>query len=102
MIIFRNWSDSITKEESSELNRLLCRAVVATYGSFHMMDHRCWKELFYAMRPSWKPPSRKTLGNKLLNEEYNHSIRKLDEDIKAASHIAISFDYFRVDYFLII
>lgn len=49
------------------------------------MEHPAWLEFFAYMKPTFKPPTRKDLAGKLLDEAYDEMKMKVNEKVEAAN-----------------
>ena len=67
--------DSITKEEIDNINLLLAEFFIGTNLAFSAVESDHFKRFVQKLRPSYKPPSRKTLSTTLLDKVYDNHIK---------------------------
>lgn len=75
-----------------KLNTLLAKAIFASGAPISMVSHPLWIELFNLIRPSYKLPARKTIANKLLDEEYTKMKSLLVESLSDAKNLNLQMD----------
>lgn len=68
--------DRCTKEDQSFLEAKEGDFFNACGISFNTIEHPKAVEMFKAFRTSFKPPSRKDIGGKLLNDAYNRAVQE--------------------------
>lgn len=69
----RTMDSYVTKTTSTEKNRLdeLCaKFIYSTNSAFQLVENRYFVEFCAAMRPGYSPPTRKSIGEPLLNNMY--------------------------------
>ena len=67
--------DSITKEEIDNINLLLAEFFIGINLAFSAVESDYFKRFVQKLRPSYKPPSRKTSSTTLLDKVYDNHIK---------------------------
>lgn len=81
---------SLSSQE--KVQRALARAIYVSGQPLALVEHPLWREFFKLLKPDFSLPTRKTLGTKLLDEEYSKIKVEIDEKINEAQVIHIALD----------
>ncbi|CAG8811315.1 1860_t:CDS:1, partial [Dentiscutata erythropus] len=71
------------------INNALIKAFVVCVIPFSVIENSFFIDLLQSLCPSYQPPSRKVLANKLLNQEHSKIIIKREVVFKKSSNLTI-------------
>jgi len=74
------------------LDELLSRAMFTSATPFSIVENQNWLKFFKTLRPTYNPPSRKTISTTLLEKEYLRTYNKVYENILEAKVYAVQLD----------
>lgn len=60
---------------------MMSEAILVTGCSFNIFEHELWSKFFNKLRPSFKLPSRKIIGNKYVDEFYAETKHEIDRNL---------------------
>jgi hypothetical protein len=63
--------DELTSQEEGEAHQLLARTIYSSNSAFSLVENEHLRKLFQHLRPAYRPPSRRQIGEGLLDKEYN-------------------------------
>lgn len=74
------------------MDELLSRAMFTSATPFSIVKNQNWLKFFKTLRPTYNPPSRKTISTTLLEKEYLRTYNKVYENILEAKVYAVQLD----------
>lgn len=74
------------------MDELLSRAIFTSATPFSIVENQNWLKFFKTLRPTYNPPSRKTISTTLLEKEYLRTYNKVYENILEAKVYAVQLD----------
>lgn len=74
------------------MDKLLSRAIFTSATPFSIVENQNWLKFFKTLRPTYNPPSRKTVSTTLLEKEYLRTYNKVYENILEAKVYAVQLD----------
>ncbi|KAL4113799.1 hypothetical protein QTP88_017372 [Uroleucon formosanum] len=84
--------DTMKGGEKDHLDELLSRAIFTSATPFSIVENQNWLKFFKTLRPTYNPPSRKTISTTLLEKEYLRTYIKVYENILEAKVYAVQLD----------
>ncbi|XP_040076165.1 zinc finger BED domain-containing protein 4-like [Ixodes scapularis] len=82
----------MTQGCQSKLDEALARAIYASGTPLSVTENRYWREAFKLLRPAFVPPSRHSLGERLLEAEYARVLTLVEEKVNAALCVTVLTD----------
>lgn len=62
-------------------NERLSLAVIVTGCPFTLVEHPLWKEFFHHLRPSYKLPERRVIGNRYVDHHYQNMLAEVTQEV---------------------
>ena len=69
--------DFLKAGETESFDMLFARAIHRTATPYSAFSHPDWKSFFCALRGCYRVPSRVSIGGKLMNQEYIHTMNEV-------------------------
>lgn len=84
--------DHISPQEQAKCDKEIARAIYASGCPLSLTENSHWAKALHTLRPSYVPPSRYQLSNKLLNEEYSAVMSKVNDAVAKAPCLSLQSD----------
>ncbi|XP_025419309.1 uncharacterized protein LOC112689689 [Sipha flava] len=84
--------DGMNSNEQENLWKLLATAIYSTATPFSIVENDYWIQNFKGLRPSFIPPSRHLISNKLLDDEYIQMSTNVNKKVHEAFVFRIQID----------
>lgn len=78
--------------KSKRLDELLLKFIVKQFHPFNIVDQPEFRELLRELNSGYLLPSRKTCSNSLLDQVYNNTVEKVQNDLKCIEACSITAD----------
>lgn len=83
-------NDPISDERQAQINQILLRAFICCGIPWAVIDNPFFRDLLTALEPGYIPPSRKTLSERILNEEAAKIDIRTQNHLKKAENLTLS------------
>lgn len=77
--------DTLSKRQQEKLNIEIGKYIFSSNLSFSHVENPAFSRLIRMFRPACVLPSRRTIGNRILNKVYSEVMEKQDEELKGKS-----------------
>ena len=84
--------DSMNQTENRQLDELLAIAIYSSGSPLPVVENEDWITFMQKLRPSYKSPSRSTLSNRLLENEYERVEALVQTKLAGAPVLALQID----------
>lgn len=84
--------DKIDVKEEKMLNKKLASAIFSSGCPFSLVENPYWKDFFSSLRPSFKLPTRKDIGGKYLDREFESVEADVWTKIRSSNSVALQCD----------
>lgn len=80
-----------SSDQGEKINKQIAKYIFATNTPFRHVEHEEFKKMIELLRPGYKPPSRRDIGNKLLDEVFEEE-QEHCKSVLAGKIVCLSMD----------
>lgn len=84
--------NSLTDEQKQELHAMLAKAIYVTGTPLSIVEHPLWIQVFSALQPLYKLPSRKAIATTHLENIFKNMNDEINDEIRTLNYLHLQLD----------